>query len=83
MEEAVMSKTYEVSERMVQQLAHVFSYHEPKSDQPDRYVAIRTKAHELALLIAELTPPSREQSVAMTNLEQAVFWANSAIFRNE
>ena len=29
--------------------------------------------------ILSCTPVSREQSLAMTNLEQAVFWAKSAI----
>ncbi|MGP3782344.1 Acb2/Tad1 domain-containing protein [Paenibacillus sp. 1A_MP2] len=37
----------------------------------------------MAELIDEQTPKSREQSLAMTNLEQAVFWANAAIARNE
>lgn len=30
-----------------------------------------------------LTPKSREQSTALTNLDQVVFWANAAIARNE
>lgn len=60
-----------------------FTYHAVKPGQQEKYVAIREKAKELAYLIAELTPTSREQSVAMTNLETAVFWANAAIARNE
>lgn len=65
------------------QIENAFTYHPPKEGQPARYVAIRDKAKEFALLINELTPGSREQSVALTNLEQAVFWANAAIARNE
>lgn len=61
----------------------VFTYHAPKGDQPARYVAIREKAKELAALIQESTPQSREQSVALTNVQQAVMWANAAIAINE
>lgn len=60
-----------------------FTYHPPKDDQPARYVALRDKAKELAMLIVELTPTSREQSLALTQLEDSVMWANSAIARRE
>ena len=36
----------------------------------------------LGLMIASC-PDSRELSLALTNLEQAVFWANASIARNE
>ncbi|MDK8188988.1 hypothetical protein QP794_02665 [Paenibacillus sp. UMB7766-LJ446] len=68
---------------MNQQIENNFSYHSPKEGQPAKYEAIRAKAKELAVLIDKQTPKSREQSLAMTNLEQAVFWANAAIARNE
>ena len=60
-----------------------FTYHAPTGDQPQRYVAIREKAKELAELIVASSKPSREQSLAITNLEQAVMWANAGIARNE
>lgn len=60
-----------------------FTYHAPKEDQPQRYVQLRAKAKELAELIVKLTPSSREQSLALTDLESAVMWANSAIARRE
>ena len=40
------------------------------------------KAKELAEMIIEFCPASREQSVAFKNLETAVMWANAAIARN-
>jgi hypothetical protein len=58
------------------------TYHAPKPGQPALYEKIREKAKEFAYLIDELTPISREQSVAMTKLEEVVFWANAAIARN-
>ena len=74
---------YVIPERTREQLDNNFTYHAPISDQPARYVEIRDKAKELAYLICSKTPVSREQSLALTNLEQAIFWANAAIARNE
>lgn len=64
-------------------LDNIFTYHAPKAGQPERYVALRDKAKELAQLIQDTTPASREQSVALTNVQQAVMWANAAIAINE
>jgi hypothetical protein len=58
-----------------------FTYHKPSGDQPDRYEKLRAKARELAELINELCPESREKSLAVTQLEQAVMWANASIAR--
>jgi hypothetical protein len=58
-----------------------FTYHQPKDGQPEKYIAIREKAQELAVLINELVPESREQSEAITNLETAVMFANAGIAR--
>ena len=60
-----------------------FSYHPPKADQPERYNTIRGRAKELAYLIVDNTPESREQSLALTALEEAVMWSNAAIARRE
>lgn len=66
-----------------EQIERNFTYHPPKEGQQPRYEAIRAKAKEFAELIVETTPASREQSVALTELEAAVMWANAAIARNE
>lgn len=60
-----------------------FKFHAPKEGQPERYTAIREKAKELAHLIDQSCPTSREKSVAFTQLETAVMWANASIARNE
>lgn len=65
------------------QIEKAFTYHPPKADQAERYVQIRDKAKEFALVIDDCVPDSREKSVAMTNLEQVVMWANAGIARNE
>ncbi len=64
-------------------LQHRFSYHPPKEGQAVRYQMIRSRGEDLARLIVTECPESREASLAMTNLEQAVMWANAAIARNE
>lgn len=60
-----------------------FTYHPPKGDQTTRYENIRNQAKEFALFLTANTPAGREQSLALTNLEQTVFWANAAIARGE
>ncbi len=60
-----------------------FSYHAPIKDQVVRYGDIRDGGKQLAKLMLELTPISREQSIALTLLEQAIMMANAAIARNE
>lgn len=59
-----------------------FKYHAPQPGQPEIYQEIRDKAKELAYLIDEKVPNSREKSLAMTKLEEAVMWANAGIARN-
>lgn len=63
-------------------IENVFMYHSPKEGQPEKYNELREKAKELAYLIDGLCPDSREKSLAMTKLEEAVFWANASIARN-
>lgn len=65
------------------ELNHRFTYHPPKGDQPQKYEKIRESARLFSHVIAKLTPVSREQSLAIMKLEEAVFWANAAIARNE
>ena len=67
---------------MNEQLENNFKYHQPKDGQPEKYDKLRNKAKELAYLIDELCPKSREQALAITKLEEASMWANAAIARN-
>lgn len=60
-----------------------FTYHAPKGDQLERYQRIRKAQKEFAELVLELTPDSREQSLAITHIEEAGMWANAGIARRE
>jgi hypothetical protein len=64
-------------------IENIYTYHAPKEGQAAKYGLVRDKAKELAIVLGALCPESRELSVARTQLEQAVFWANAAIARNE
>ena len=68
---------------MLPEIEKRFTYHRPKEGQPEKYTQLREKSKELAYLIQELCPDSREKSLAITKLEEAVMWANAAIARNE
>ena len=68
---------------MKQQIDNNFKYHPPKEGQVDKYTDIRDVAKALALTIDEYCPNSREKSLAITKVEEAVMWANASIARNE
>ena len=68
---------------MNERIENSFTYHAPKEGQPEKYELLRSKAKELAYLIDELCPNSREKSLAMTRLEESSMWANASVARNE
>lgn len=59
-----------------------FICHIPKDGQPEKYTELRARFKELAYIVDELCPNSREKSIAITELETAMFWANASIARN-
>jgi hypothetical protein len=61
----------------------IFRHHPPHGDQVERYVAIRSKALDFAKLIQSCCPDSREKSLAITNLQATVMWANASIAIHE
>jgi hypothetical protein len=78
-------KTYTPAPEVVARINNDFVFHPPVegSDQVQRYEHIRELCRQLAMELAKLCPPSRELSVALTSLDQAMFWGNAAIARNE
>ena len=75
--------TYPLTIGQQEDMQKRFTYHAPKEGQPGRYEVLRKYGHLMAHTILQETPISREQSVAITKVEEAVFWANAAIARNE
>lgn len=74
---------YPIDAKMQDRLDNDYTYHAPHGDQLERYHLIRETAHDLAVIIVQNVPVSREQSVALTLLEQVVMEANAGIARNE
>lgn len=72
-----------MDEDMEKEIETRFTYHPPKAGQNAKYVDLRASAKEFATLVVKLCPASREQSLALTKIEEAVMWANSAIARRE
>lgn len=62
-------------------LDHRFNYHRPDEDKKKRHQEARDIHKDAAERITELTAPGREQSLALTKLEEAMFWTNAAIAR--
>ncbi len=74
---------YWVPSDIKDEIANRFTYHAPSANQIVRYQMLRSQAQSLALLILHMTPSSREQSIALTRLQEVVMWANAAIACNE
>jgi hypothetical protein len=60
-----------------------FTHHPPKGDQVQRYEKLRFNGGNLAEMVMELCPDSRERSTALAKIREAVMWANAAIACNE
>lgn len=63
-------------------LENRFTYHAPKEEQSEIYEFLRGEALHLAFEISDLVPAGREQSLAITHLEEVIFWANAGIARH-
>lgn len=64
-------------------LLNRFTFH-PVADpkQGELYSEVRAKALALAQWLDHVSPDSRELSLAITHLEEVVFWTNAAIARH-
>ena len=78
-----IKSVYVQSEEDTRKIENIFTFHPVCGDQRERYEYLRRKAKELALEFLSFTPKSREQSLAITSLQDAVMWANAAIAINE
>lgn len=63
-------------------LANRFAYHAPTGGKKEKHEAVRKECHDLAIRIAVMVPPGREQATAITKLEEVMMWANAGIARN-
>jgi hypothetical protein len=68
---------------LVERIENDFTYHPPDGKKAEMYQHLRLTAKDLARQIVELCPASRERSLALTQLEECVMWANAGIARHE
>lgn len=65
-----------------QDIEHRFAFHAAHTQEKrDDHGSVRQACRQAADRINELTKPSREQSLAITALEEAMFWGNAALAR--
>ena len=67
----------------IEDLNNRFIYHAPTEKKLQKYGEIRVWALGFSDFLNLTCPDSREKSLAITALEEAVMWANASIARNE
>jgi hypothetical protein len=63
-------------------IEHRFAYHAPNAERVQTHERIRAEIGYVAGFLEYKLPDGREKSLAITKLEEAMFWANAAIARN-
>lgn len=63
-------------------IEHRFAFHAATTQEKrDEHTSVRQRCRQLADQLNESLPEGREKAVAMTKLEEVMFWANAAIAR--
>jgi hypothetical protein len=65
-------------------LSNRFEYHPPKDDTTrEKHEDVRGICFTAAHHFDEMLPEGREKALAITKMEEAMFWANAAIARSQ
>lgn len=57
-----------------------FSFHPANTEEKrNEHTSVREHCKQLALFIVDKVPPGRDQSLALTAVEEAMHWANAGI----
>lgn len=67
---------------MTDDMDYRFDYRAPDAERVRKHEHCRGILKTAARDLTAITLPGREQSLALTKLEEALFWANAAIARN-
>lgn len=66
-----------------EKIEHNFKHHPPNSKKVGIHETIRESFKGIALQMVALVPEGREQSLVLTKLEEAMFWANAGVARSK
>lgn len=77
------TQNYDSAERYDVDLEKRFNFQDINDTQIIKLSRIQAQCKNLAYLIKSMTTHSREQSLALTHLEETFFWCNAAISRIE
>ena len=63
-------------------IEHRFAFHAATTDEKrDAHTSVRQSCRRLADYLNENLPDGREKALAMTKLEEVMFWGNAALAR--
>lgn len=63
-------------------IEHRFAFHPATTEEKrDEHTSVRQNCRQLADFLNEKLPEGREKSLAITRLEEVMFWGNAAIAR--
>lgn len=64
-------------------IEHRFAFHTaPTEEKRDAHTSVRQNCKALADFLNETLPEGREKSLAITKLEEVMFWGNAALARS-
>ncbi|MEU4534272.1 hypothetical protein AB0G15_05310 [Streptosporangium sp. NPDC023825] len=64
-------------------IANRFDFHPASTpERAEEHEAIRSMCKSLAYVLNERLPESREKALAITHLEEVMFWANASVARH-
>lgn len=65
-------------------IEHRFAFHAATTEgKRDAHASVRRNCRQLADFLNQKLPEGREKSLAITKLEEVMFWGNAAIARND